>query len=107
VTDSEDLDPDAAAYRLEMAARILSLLYALISIVWLMWILIPEHQRKLWAMRAAARIRQVTGTLAFRTGHQAMGLEIASNVENYRLPYLLSAARDKAAALYEKLRYTA
>ena len=104
---SEDLDEGAAAPRLEMVAQILSLAYAVISILWLIWILVPEHQRRLWAMKAANRTRQVMGTLAFRTGHQAMGLELASSVENYRLPYLLSVARDRAAAFYNKLRYTA
>jgi len=107
VSGNASQQDEDAARQLELATKILGLLYALISLAWLMWMLIPEHRKRLWAMRAVQAIRQATGTLAFRTGHKAMGHELASSTENYALPYLLSVARDKAAAVYERLRYTA
>jgi hypothetical protein len=102
----QQLDDETAA-RLKMATQLLGLVYALASLLWLMWMLVPEHRKRLLAMQAAARMRQVTGTLAFRTGHRAMGLELASSVENYALPYRLSQARDWLSVLYDKLRYIA
>ena len=107
MSEHEAASSDETARRLEMAAKILGLIYALISLMWLAWAMIPEHRKRLWAMKATAAVRQGTGTLAFRTGHKAMGLELASSVENYTLPYLLSQARDKAGEFYEKLRYVA
>lgn len=93
--------------RLEKITKLLSLAYAMISVLWLLWILIPEHRRRLLMMHAAASLRQTAGRLACRTGHQAMGLELRVSVENYELPYRLSLVREWAAKVYEKLRYTA
>ncbi len=104
----EDTTPrdDSAAAKLEMTAKILSLIYALISILWLLWILIPEHQRRLMAMRAAKTIERNAWRTAFRAGHQEMGLEVSGLATSYRVPYVLSRAALQAERAYEKLRYS-
>ena len=107
MSGSASQQDEDTARRLELTTKALGLLYALASILYLMWVLIPEHKKRLMAMRAAETVRRATGRLAFRTGHLAMGHELASGVENYTLPYLLSRARDKAVTVYGKLRYTA
>lgn len=106
-TDGQDPD-EAPPGGLETAAKILSLglVYALASVLWLLWIMVPEHQRRLLMMRAVHQMRGFLGRAAFHAGHQAMGLEISGRGANYVLPLSLSVARDKTAAAYEKLRYS-
>lgn len=105
----EDTTPrdDSAARKLEMTAKILSLIYALISILWLIWILIPEHQKRLIAMRAAKTLERNAWRAAFRAGHQEMGLELSGLATSYQVPYRLSLLARKAEQAYEKLRYSA
>lgn len=97
---------DRLARRLELAAKTLGLVYGLASLAWLVWIMIPEHQRKLMAMRGTEAIRRGAERTACRTGHQAMGQELASGIENYALPYACSLVREKAAEVYERIRYS-
>lgn len=93
-----------AEQRLQLATAILSLIYTA-YILWIM--LVPEHQRRLILMRAASQVRSLSARAAFRTGHQAMGLEISGSGRNYELPYRLSQLRDLSGRIYERLRYTA
>jgi hypothetical protein len=95
-------DEDALARRLKLAAEALSLVYA----IWMIWVLVPEHRRKLAIMRITAGIQNTAGALASRTGTQAMSLEARTGRENYVLPYGFSLIREKAAAWYERLRYS-
>ena len=104
----EEITPqDDAGRRLEMTAKILILAYWAISVLWVTWQLIPEHQRRLMAMRAAKTAGKSAWRTAFRTGHQAMGLEISGRGTNYELPYLLSRLAATCERIYEKLRYSA
>lgn len=104
----EDTTPrdDDAARKLEMTAKILSLIYAVISILWLLWILVPEHQRRLMAMKAVKTIERNAWRTAFRAGHLEMGHEANGLVTSYQVPYLLSRVAVKAERAYEKLRYS-
>jgi hypothetical protein len=107
VSESNGQDPgETPPGSLETAAAILSLAYALASVLWLLWIMVPESTRRLWLMRVVHQMRGFLGRAAFRAGHQAMGLEISGHGVNYALPLTLSVARDKAAAVYERLRYS-
>lgn len=98
---------DSTAEKLELAAKLLGLIYALMSVLFLIWTLIPNHQKRLLGMRAMEAIRSSAERLASRTGAQAISLEARTGSENYLVPYGLSLLRDKAAVAYEKLRYTA
>lgn len=90
----------------EKLMRLIQLAYALVSLGAVLWYLIPEHRKRLLAMKAADQTRRVTATLAFHTGARAISLEAACGVENYHVPYWLSRARDAAGRVYDKLRYT-
>lgn len=101
--DSEAGREEQLRRRLQIATELLGLMYTL----YVMWmLLVPEHRRRLLLMRLTATVKQAAGRAAFRTGHQAMGLELSVSVENYDLPYWLSRLRDRAAAVYDRLRYT-
>ncbi len=95
--------------RLRTAAALASALYGLVSLGWLVWMLIPEHRKRLLGMKAAAAGRSLAGRAAFRTGHQAMGLELKGCGESgsgYAPVYLLSLARERAGRAYERMRYS-
>ena len=98
---------EGTAARIELVVKILGLVYSVICILWLVWAMIPEHRRRLIAMRVMTRMHSAATAAAFRTGHQAMALEISGCGENYSLPYALSIAAQQAARAYDKLRYTA
>ena len=94
-------DQARAAARVEMVAR---LLYALLSVAWLMWILIPEHKRRLMLMRAAKMAERSAWRTASRAGRQAMALEISGRGMSYGLPYQLSRLAQRAGRAYEEAR---
>lgn len=79
-------------------------LYVLAVLVMMWWLLIPEHSRKLWAMKALDLTRRGTATLAFRAGRVAVAQEARYGARAYLLPYWLSRARDAAGAAYERAR---
>jgi hypothetical protein len=88
--------------------RIATELAGLAYMIYVMWVmLIPEHQRRLMLMQATAMVQRAAAAAACRAGRQAMGLELSGYAKNYELPYRLSLLRDAAAAVYERLRYTA
>lgn len=102
---SRDPGSSEAAARIELAVKILSLIYALACLLYLAWVMIPAHQRRLMTMQALTRAQSAASRTAFRAGHQAMGLELSGRGTNYSLPYTLSRAADLAAAARNKLRY--
>lgn len=105
--EDNDTRQDDAARTLEMLAKLLSLAYALVSLLWLLWILIPDHQKRLIAMRMVRNLHLTARRAAFRAGHQAMARELSGHATSYELPYRLSLAAEQTARLYDKLRYTA
>lgn len=101
--DEETTPQDDALRKIEMAIKLLTLAYSL----WIIWMMIPAHHKRLWAMRAVKTLERSAWRTAFRAGHQAMGLELRGRATSYELPYMLSLLGEKAGRAYEKLRYTA
>ena len=101
------MDEDSSEQRVQMAAAILSLLYASVSLLWLMWMLIPSYRRRLLLMRVTWSLRQTARNAAYHAGRQAMDLETRGSSPNYHLPYGLSLLAEQADRAYEKLRFTA
>jgi hypothetical protein len=104
-TRSEAARDDEAARRLEMAARALSLIYAIIVILFFLWSMIPEHRKRLMMMRLAQGTQRNASRAASLAGHQAMGLELSGHGERYELPYRLSIIAGKAGKAYDQMRY--
>jgi hypothetical protein len=72
--------------------------------MWCLWTMIPEHRRQLLKMGLAKRAERVMEGAARRAGAASMGAELATGEQNYVLPYGLALARERLAALYERLR---
>jgi hypothetical protein len=90
--------------RLEKREAQIKLMIVLIQLCVLGWFLIPQHQRRLAGMRLAAASGRLLAGLARRSGRACMATELRTGQEEYTLPLMLSTARDRMAAVYEKLR---
>lgn len=98
-TDGQE---ERAVTHIKLLVELLSLAYA----IWLIWVMVPEHRRKLMAMRVMEVIRRLAERAASRTGEQAISLEARTGTENYVVPYVLSRMRDAAHDVYERVRYS-
>lgn len=65
----------------------------------MMWLEMPDWQRQAVKAKTLARLRKITAALARRTGHAAMGDELAGRPDaaraGYGLAYRLSMLRDR------------
>ena len=72
------------------------------------WMMLPEHQRKLTVMRLTAFGQRLAGRAARREGHAGMGDELAGKrgdaERRYSLAYSLSKARDSFGRALESMR---
>jgi hypothetical protein len=77
--------------------RQLVLLLAVTGIA--VWAEMPDWQRQMVAARVKSRARRMAGWLARRTGHRAMGDELAGHDDaaaaGYGFAYRLSVLRDR------------
>lgn len=83
-------------------AGLISLLYSLA----LIWMIIPEHQKRLFLMRLSQAIQNSARSAACRVARRAMREEVRSGVPNYLLPYGLSLLAERAMTAYDRWRYT-
>lgn len=84
----------------ELTTTAVVLLYA----AYAAWVLVPEHTRRLWTLRALRRLETATGELARRAGRAAMRAELSGDHPGYEVPELLSRVRDGFARLYGRVR---
>lgn len=101
-SSDEPADDGRAAQVVRTLAGMISLLYSLA----LIWMMIPEHQKRLALMRLSRAIRNSARWAACRAGERAMLEEARSGVRNYLLPYSLSLLADRAVQAYDRWRYT-
>ena len=83
------------------------LIQALLGIglsLWMLWQMIPQHRRQLARMRLLLSLQRSMGWAARRAGAASMRAELATQQQNYVLPYSLSLARDRLAAAYDRTR---
>ena len=96
------MDPSQVA-RQEAAKQAVILLFAVVTVLVMLWLSKPDALRTV-RMRVAAASSRVLSSLSRRAGHTSMGIELAAGTEQYHLPYLLSRMRDKAQAAYDRAR---
>ena len=73
-----------------------------------MWMMLPEHQRRLILMRVTRMVQRVAARGARAEGLAGMGSELAGRggdaARSYTAAYQLSRARDYAGRIFEALR---
>jgi hypothetical protein len=90
----------AAEARLRLIVAMLSLAYSM----WMIWLMIPKHQRQLARMRLLATAKTYATKCARRAGAAGMQAELATGAENYVLPYSLSQFGEWLGRAYDKTR---
>ena len=85
----------------------LELALAVISTAVMIWLMLPEHQRRLLVMRSLARGQALAGRAARLEGHAAMGDELAGLSQarqRYSAAFWLSRARDQLGTQLDRMR---
>jgi len=85
----------------------LELILAAASTAAMMWCMLPEHQRRLMAMRTVAALQRLAARAARLQGHAGMGDELAGRAQarqRYSAAYHLSRARDAFGAQLGRMR---
>lgn len=103
-----DTDPSRQQQR-ENRIKLLIVLTDLAAMVWLAWLMLPEHQRSAATMRAASHVRRASQKAALRMGCNGMALELAAGQHAGRLWYetarlTMTAVHDRATQLYNSQR---
>lgn len=83
-------------------------LAALLVTLGMLWLTLPEHQRRLILMRITHTLARATGRAAHREGHAGMADELARRngeaLRHYSAAYHLSRARDSFTRALDSLR---
>ena len=94
------MDPSQVA-KAEAAKQAVILLFAVATVLVMLWLSKPDALRTA-RLRAAAASSRVLSSLSRRAGHTSMGIELTSGTEWYQVPLWLSRARDTATRMYER-----
>lgn len=90
------------------AEQLIYLLTALLTLAAVAWQMMPEHERRLTAMRAVAGLRDLAGRVAASQGHEGMSSELRGRAGEaslfYRVAYRLGVWRDNLSLALERMR---
>ena len=94
------MDPSQVA-RAEAAKQTVILVFAVLTLLVMLWLSKPDSL-KVARLRAAAASSRVLSSLSRRAGHTSMGIELTSGTKWYQIPLWLSRARDTVTRMYER-----
>lgn len=94
------MDSDRTQRTLEALQQALSMSLA----GWMLWTMVPEHQRQAFKMRILLTGQKIAGKGASLTAAASMRAELTSGLDNYALPYVLSLARELLGRAYDRAR---
>lgn len=99
--------PDQSSTTDGRPREILASLYALASLayaLWLIWAMVPEHQKTAIRLRLLRSCELATSRLARRTAALSLRHEARTGQQSYALAYALSCTRDVFRELYDRAR---
>ena len=91
----------------EDTPQLLAGLYLLLSLaylLWMLWLMVPEHSKTALRMRLLRSSSQVMSRLARHAGAASMSRELATGCEQYGLPYRLASWSLELDAAYDRTR---
>ena len=91
----------AEAAKSEAAKQAVIMLFAILTMAFVMAITQPDFLRTL-RMRVAAASSRLLSWAARRAGHTSMGIELQTGTQQYSVPYSLSRFRDMASRKYKE-----
>ena len=90
------------------AEQVLALLTAMLTLAAVAWQMMPDHERRLLAMRALAGLRDLAARVAVTQGHEGMASELRGRAGEagrfYRAAYRVSCWRDQLTEAIEQVR---
>ncbi len=100
---------EAQARKREARIKILVVAADLLFMAWMVWAMIPDHQRRAVIMRAALHARKASQRAAIQMGCNGMALELAAGQHAGRLWYetarlTMTGVHDRALRAYERQR---
>jgi hypothetical protein len=87
--------------------RLLASLYLLLSLaylVWMLWLMVPDHRKTALRMRLLRSSSRVTSRLARHAADRSMSRELATGLEQYEVPYWLARRVLDLDAAYDRAR---
>ena len=94
------MDPSQVA-RQEAAKQAVILVFAVLTLLVMLWLSKPDALRTA-RLRVVAASSRALSSLSRRAGRTSMGIELTSGTEWYQIPLWLSRARDMATRMYER-----
>ena len=98
---------DSSSPQQEDTPRLLASLYLLLSLaylVWMLWLMVPDHHKTMLRMRLLRSSSRVTSRLARHAGAASMSRELETGLEQYGLPYRLACWSIELDAAYDRAR---
>ena len=95
------MDTPVEAAKSEAAKQAVIMLFAILTMAFVMAITQPDFLRTL-RMRVAAASSRLLSSAARRAGHTSMGIELTTGRQTYELPFHLSRLRDMASRKYKE-----
>lgn len=99
--------PSSSPQEQEDMPRVLASLYLLLSLaylVWMLWLMVPEHRKTMLRMRLLRSSSLVMSRLARHAGAASMSRELATGCEQYGLPLWLASRSLELDAAYNRAR---
>lgn len=82
----------------------LYLLLSLAYLVWMLWLMVPDHHKTMLRMRLLRSSSRVMSRLARHAGAASISRELATGLEQYGLPYRLACWSLALDAAYDRAR---
>ena len=98
---------DSSSPQQEDTPRLLASLYLLLSLaylLWMLWLMVPDHHKTMLRMRLLRSSSRVTSRLARHAGAASMSRELATGCEQYGLPLWLASRSLELDAAYDRAR---
>jgi hypothetical protein len=98
---------DSSQAKDEATPRLLASLYLLLSLaylVWMLWLMVPEHRKTALRMRLLRSSSLVTSRLARHAAARSMSRELDTGLQQYEVPYWLARRVLDLEAAYDRAR---
>ncbi len=82
----------------------LYLLLSLAYLLWMLWLMVPEHRKTALHMRLLRSSSQVTSRLARHAAARSMERELVTGLEQYEMSYWLARRALDLDAAYDRAR---
>lgn len=98
---------DSSPQQQEDTPPLLASLYLLLSLgylLWMLWLMVPDHRKTMLRMRLLRSSSRVMNRLARHAGAASISRELATGLEQYGVPYRLARWSLALDAAYDRAR---